>query len=399
MTARSLPDLLGRAGAGLHLAGAPGTEAAVERAARVLWSILAEPGDGVAGAVCGAFGAAEGYDRMIVHDDATGVAAAAGVSVQALTEARRRWLPRLDAGSLSAAFRDAERVRATLVTPLDPAWPVQLDDLGPHAPLCLWVRGEPGALACAGGAIALVGARAATSYGEHVAGELAAGVAAAGAVVVSGAAYGIDGAAHRAVLATGGTTVAFLAGGCDRLYPAGNGELLERIVRSGAVVGETPCGTAPTKWRFLARNRLIAALAGATVVVEAGARSGSLNTAGHAAALGRPLGAVPGPVTSAASAGTHRMLREYDARCVTSPAEALELIGLGEPDTLDLGDWTGAGTRLRDALSRRVFRDTAAVAAGSGLSVGEVEAMLGLLLLEGAVEHERGGWRLRAVHG
>ena len=163
--------------------------------------------------------------------------------------------------------------------------------------------------------------------------ELSADLAGHGVSVVSGAAYGIDGAAHRAALTAGGTTIALLAGGADRPYPAGHGELIERIAASGAVVSEAPCGTTPTKWRFLQRNRLIAALSDATVVVEAGWRSGSLNTAAHAAALSRPLGAVPGPVTSAASAGCHRLLREFDARCVTNSADALELLGAA-PQTL-----------------------------------------------------------------
>ena len=146
--------------------------------------------------------------------------------------------------------------------------------------------------------------------------ESSAGLVDRGFTIVSGAAYGIDGMAHRAALASGGTTVAFLAGGVDRFYPLGHEALLGRIAEQGAVVAELPCGSAPTKWRFLQRNRLIAAATEATIVLEAGMRSGSLNTAGHAAALGRPLGAVPGPVTSPASAGCHRLLREYDAVCV-----------------------------------------------------------------------------------
>ncbi|MDF2576486.1 MAG: dprA, partial [Agromyces sp.] len=167
-----------------------------------------------------------------------------------------------------------------------------------------------------GRSIALVGARAATGYGEHVTMEASAGLVDRGFAIVSGGAYGIDGMAHRAALASRGVTVAFLAGGVDRFYPLGHEALLARIADTGAVVSELPCGSAPTKWRFLQRNRLIAAAADATVVLEAGMRSGSLNTAGHAAALGRPLGAVPGPVTSPASAGCHRLLREFDAVCV-----------------------------------------------------------------------------------
>ncbi len=241
----------------------------------------------------------------------------------------RDWIPT----PCATRWQRARRAGVVMITPEDPEWPVAVDDLGEHAPLVLWVRGQVSALARPHSSVALVGARAATSYGEHMSIELSADLAGRGVTIVSGAAYGIDGAAHRAALSAGGTTVALLAGGADRSYPAGHTELIERIAASGAVVSEVPCGATPTKWRFLQRNRLIAALAAATVVVEAGARSGSLNTAGHAAALARPLGAVPGPVTSAASVGCHRLLREFDARCVTNADEVLELLG-AEPATL-----------------------------------------------------------------
>src|SRR6478735_9090910 len=155
--------------------------------------------------------------------------------------------------------------------------------------------------------------------------EVSSGLVDRGYTIVSGAALGIDGHAHRAALANRGGTIAVLAGGLDRFYPAAHDALLKRIVEHGAVVTEVPMGTPPTKWRFLQRNRLIAAISGATVVIEAGWRSGSLNTAGHAAALGRPLGALPGPVTSSASAGCHRMIREMDAVCVTTVDEMAEL--------------------------------------------------------------------------
>jgi DNA processing protein len=228
--------------------------------------------------------------------------------------------------------------------------------------------------------------------------EISAELVAHGITIVSGAAYGIDGAAHRAALSAGGRPVALLAGGADRPYPAGHAELIGRIAGSGAVVSEVPCGSPPTKWRFLQRNRLIAALAGATVVVEAGARSGSLNTASHAAALGRPLGAVPGPVTSAASVGCHRILREYDARCVTSADDVLELLGATTPTLFDLprpsaGDRTDDVTRVRDAMSFRAWRDSADIARRSGLSGADVAALLGLMALDGEVVRGEGGWR------
>ena len=228
--------------------------------------------------------------------------------------------------------------------------------------------------------------------------DLAAELSASGIVVVSGAAYGIDGAAHRAALAAGGTTIALLAGGVDRPYPAGHDDLIARISAAGAVIGEVPPGSAPTKWRFLQRNRLIAALADATVVVEAGWRSGSLNTAGHAVTMGRPLGAVPGPVTSAASAGSHRLLREFGAMCITNAEDVRELLGATSSVTAAALSGTDRPrtddtTRVRDALSLRAWRASEDVARRSGMSYEEVEAILGLFLLAGEVEQSLVGWR------
>ena len=162
-------------------------------------------------------------------------------------------------------------------------------------------------------------------------------------------------------------------------------------------MSEPPCGTAPTKWRFLARNRLIAALGQATVVVEAGWRSGSLNTAGHAATLGRPLGAVPGPVTSASSAGCHRLLREYDAQCVTSAREVRELCGQADPVPPGSEHRDPERTRLLDAMSTRSGQVAEELARRSGLSSARVRALLGLLQLEGAVELSDRGWRRTAA--
>jgi len=171
--------------------------------------------------------------------------------------------------------------------------------------------------------VAIVGARAATAYGTHVCTEIAGALAASGWTVVSGAAYGIDAAAHRAALAAGGTTIAVLACGPDVAYPRAHADLLDAIAAQGAVISEWPPGTAPGRWRFLLRNRVVAALAGGTVVIEAGARSGTISTARHAERLGRPLMAVPGPVTSPASAGCHQLIRDCSAVCVTSAADVI----------------------------------------------------------------------------
>jgi len=367
-----------------------------DRAARVAWSCLIEPGDRIAGALVRARGAAEAWEIAAREPRPAELGALAGVDPSEARAALERWRPRRSGGAIDDAVRRARRNDVTVVTPHDALWPTALDDLGDHAPLCLWARGDVSRLGIPSPSVAVVGARAATSYGEHVAAELAAGLAHVGIAVVSGAAYGIDGAAHRASLAAGGTTFAFLAGGCDRSYPSGHADLLDRIAAAGVVVSEVPCGAAPTKWRFLQRNRLIAAVSGATVVVEAGLRSGSLNTAGHAAALGRPIGAVPGPVTSAASAGTHRLLREFDAVCVTNVAEVRELVGDGSDAPRLAPDGASSDrTRVLDALSERADRSVDRIAAQSGMSVPDVEAVLGGLLLEGRVEPTGEGWRRR----
>ena len=358
-----------------------------ESLARIAWSVIAEPGDGDAGRLIEAYGAVHA-----LHAAVGGDALLSGGRDRASADAMVRWATRAEPGAVANAIRSAEHIGATLLTPSDRRWPASVDDLGVHAPVVLWVRGDP-TLLCAEPRASIVGARASTAYGDSVAAELSADLAAGGAVIVSGAAYGIDGAAHRAALSVDGGTVAFLAGGVDRAYPQGHASLLGRIAERGSVVSEVPCGTAPTKWRFLARNRLIAALSDATVVVEAGWRSGSLNTAGHAAALGRPLGAVPGPVTSAASAGCHRLLREYDAQCVTTAADVRELWGGAQVSAAPGGAEDGDRTRVRDALSTRTSVSAVEVARRSGMSPQRVGAVLGFLELDGEAVRDDGGWR------
>jgi DNA processing protein len=297
------------------------------------------------------------------------------------------------------ALRQAARFGVRLLTPGVVGWPGSMADLGLHAPIALWARGTDAALASLSHSMALVGARSATGYGEHVTMEAAAGLVDRGFAIVSGAAYGIDGMAHRAALASQGQTIAILAGGVDRFYPSGHDTLLTRMAAEGAVISELPCGQPPTKWRFLQRNRLIAAASQATIVVEAGWRSGALNTAGHAAEIGRPLGAVPGPVTSAASAGCHRLIRDYNAILVTNAAEMAELLpGEGVAARSDGGGFGIVGgdsleeTRLLDALSISAPRTSSDLAARAGLSVAGVQSLLGRLELDGRVVERERGW-------
>ena len=247
----------------------------------------------------------------------------------------------------------------------------------------------------------MVGARAATSYGAHVAGELGAGLADRACTVVSGAAIGIDGAAHRGALGVQGPTLAVLACGIDRVYPASHELLLERIAAGGLVVSEYPPGGVPGRHRFLVRNRLIAGLAAGTVVVEAGVRSGAQRTASDALSLGRPVMAVPGPVTSAMSVGCHRLVRD-GALLVTRSEEVLEAVSpigthLAEPAPPEVTRPTDGlhpdAALVHDALPVRAARDTRWLALEAGVPIGAVRLALVALERRGLVEHLDGRWR------
>jgi len=267
-------------------------------------------------------------------------------------------------------------------------------------PLVLWALGPARLDDTFQRAAAVVGTRAATSYGEHVAADLAAGLAERDVTVVSGGAYGIDGAAHRAALASDGVTVGVLAGGIDIPYPAGHSALLHRIGGDGLLVTEYPPGVRPARYRFLTRNRLVAALAGAAVVVEAGLRSGAANTAAWARALGRVVGAVPGPVTSSASTGCHALLRA-GAEVITRAEDIVELVGrIGElaPDearpatALDgLGD---EERRVYEALPGRGVATVDEIAVAAALEPARTLAPLAMLEIAGLVERDGGGWRI-----
>ena len=369
-------------------------ERAQDAAARVALSLLAEPGDADIGGLVQGYGAEQAAEMIRTNTPPPEIPARAWKAGLA------RWTPRVAVLASHDQRERARRAGARLVIPGDDNWPHTVDDLGVHAPLLLWVLGDSTLLASTQ-SVALVGARAATGYGEHVVGEFADALARGGATIVSGGAYGIDGAAHRAALGVGGHTVAEMAGGVDRPYPAGHAHLIAQIARTGAVVSELPLGVTPSRWRFLARNRVIAALTDATVVVEAGWRSGSLNTAGHAATLGRPLGAVPGPITSPASMGCHRLLREYDAMCVTSPDDVRELAGwVDQANNTHRGadgDAGSARNRLIDALSVRAVRDIDELARRTGQPRDEVQAAVGLMTLDGTVHAVDGGFLLAAV--
>lgn len=333
---------------------------------------------------------------------------AVGEKLLRLTRARRE---------IDCAAEDLDRLArfdGRLLTPDDPEWPtlafVSFDGVDPvkHPdgvpPLALWVTGEAALDEIAWRAAAIVGTRAVTNYGEHVAAELAADLSSRDVAVVSGGAYGVDGAAHRATLLAGGLTVAVLASGVDMPYPSGHSALLHRIRSQGLVLSEYPPGTTPARHRFLVRNRLVAALAGSTVVVEAGLRSGAANTASWAKALGRVVCAVPGPVTSSASAGCHVLIRA-GAVLVTRADEIVEFVGrIGElaeepehPET-PLDGLSDAEKRVYEALPGRGSRSVAQLAVESGLPATRVPGELAMLELAGLAEQREGKWRIAKAH-
>ncbi|SOB81888.1 DNA-processing protein DprA [Streptomyces sp. 1331.2] len=366
-----------------------------ERLARVRLSRLSEPGDAVLGRWLGRLPAVD-----VVEAIRTGtVPDHPGLDAERLAGYQAR-LPGPDPET------DLKRVRhagGRFIIPGDTEWPSQLDDLGDGRPIGLWATGTGSLRLLALRSVAVVGSRACTAYGAHVAGELSAQLAERGWVVVSGAAYGIDAAAHRGALAVGGMTIGVLACGVDVAYPKGNAELIRRIGVQGLLVSELPPGEHPNRFRFVLRNRVIAALTRGTVVVEAAVRSGALSTARRARDLNRHTMGVAGPVTSELSAGVHALIRSGGATLVTDAAEISELVGaIGD----DLAPQRSGPVLPRDLLEppvARVLEAVPATAEGApverlarqcGLPPDEVLQRLYELVSLGYVERHGAHWRM-----
>lgn len=330
---------------------------------------------------------------------------------KALATRRLRWNRRMER-TLNAEAHMAATCGAWLVTPADPLWPPQLNDLGPARPYGLWCRGDSRHLLDLASApsVALVGSRDPSIYGTEATTHLTAELARRGYTVISGGAMGIDIAAHRAALTQQGSdlpTIAFMAGGLDRLYPAQNSDALNMIVDRGLIMSEVSVGNTPTRWRFLERNRLIAALARHTIVVEARWRSGALNTARHAMEIGRTLWAVPGQINSPNSVGTNRLLRDGLAQTLTEAADILEYDAAAgfELGTEHESEWDQAASssaldelterqgRVWDDLSPRSYRGVDEIAAALGLSARDVMADLFHLGRCGLAESSGTSWR------
>lgn len=293
-----------------------------ERSARIVLAATSEPDDSRTGRLVAAVGAVDTV-RVAMSDGAL-------PTVLDPTEGelwRRQLAPRLLVPVVETARKETDKLGLHVLIPGDKDWPTGVSALRDREPLALWTKGATSFLSMPlHDRVTFSGARAATSYGVHVTTELVAELSNEEMFIVSGGAYGIDAAAHKAALATGGSTIAVMAGGLDRPYPSGNSDLLSRVGDLGVLVSELPPGAAPTRWRFLARNRIMAALSSATIIPEAGYRSGSLHVAKEAHELGREVGAIPGAITSAASAGAHRLIREGIAGIVTTTQDIREMI-------------------------------------------------------------------------
>ncbi|HET6625502.1 MAG TPA: DNA-processing protein DprA [Nocardioidaceae bacterium] len=367
-----------------------------DRIARAALSRLSEPGDVRLSTLVARLGAVKVYELLRDEQDIAGVFTDVADRLRALDPQR-----------------DLDRAAAAgirFVCPGDAEWPTALYDLDRveplqgrgGSPLGLWAKGPLSLADACARAVAVVGSRSATSYGANVASDLAAALGSEGVCVVSGAAFGIDQAAHRGALAATGPTVAVLACGVDRAYPSAHKNLLDYIADVGLVISELPPGCAPTRYRFLSRNRVIAALAQGTVVVEAAVRSGALNTANWATRLNRVLMGVPGPVTSAPSEGVHELIRRQEAALVTRGADVLELVS---PAGSFLAHAARGPDRPRDGLTERERRvldavparqpaSGASIARTAGLAAGDVVAVLGRMRSAGFVQEVDGRWSL-----
>jgi len=373
--------------------------------ARIVLGHAAEPGSRDLGELVRAIGPVEALNRV-----------RAGAVPESLREVSLARLSSVDPGRLAAsALEKAAAIGARIVTPEDDEWPARLDDLvaisrpvrdrverDTDPPQCIWLRGPwPLSEACER-SVAIVGARASTAYGDHVASDLAFGLAERGWTVVSGGAYGIDASAHRGALAAGGRTVAVLACGIDRPYPPSHRLLFDRVAEAGLLLSEWPPGADPHRHRFLVRNRVIAALTKGTVLVEANLRSGARFTLGRARDLRRMAMVVPGPVTSALSAGSHEELRTEETVLVGNVAHIVDAVGTigidlapvarAEPTPRDR--LTPVQRQVLDGVRPRKILTAEQIAASVGVSPRDARAALPVLERGHFVTAQDGGYRL-----
>lgn len=351
--------------------------------ARVGWNYLVEPGDRIAGTLVEALGPEEALERLLRNDTTV----VNDLSPEELVAAYARWQPRLERGKALAIIKEAKRRGIFPIVPGGSWWPDSFESLSKHQPLMLWGLGHPETLKASGESVSLVGSRTVTNYGNWATYEIAEALCELGVAVVSGGALGVDSVAHRAALRNKGVTVAIMAGGLFNNYPAANAELFDQISQSGILLSEMTPEARPTRWRFLQRNRLIAALGRAVIVTEAGYRSGSINTVNHALELDRPVFALPGQINSPNSAGCNRLISEGKAEPIIDIEQLLIRLGYKDeknPTEVVLGQFE---LRLLDALTRN-FQDLSKLAVQAGLGPTELRLAVGGLELAGLVKRD-----------
>lgn len=354
----------------------------------VTWNALVEPGDRIAGELIRQYGPIDALEVFVERQ----------VADEEHLRAFERWAPRYASDLAEEKLALAQKYDLQVLLPADELWPKQLNDLGAHAPLLLWYRGNTTHFGKLNKVVGIVGSRNASHYGQRVTSDLASQVVGEEAAIVSGGALGIDSVAHRTAIQLGGLTAAFMAGSLDCLYPAANFSLFDEIGHRGLLLSEMSPGSRPTRWRFLQRNRLIAAIGDATVVTEAGWRSGSINTVKHANELGRPVFAVPGPITSPASAGCNRLIRDSEAAILVELSELAVELGWRANHEYSSEILGPLDLRAFDALEIK-FQSVETLLRASGLSLNELRMALGSLKLLGKAETgESGLWR-RAAEG
>jgi DNA processing protein len=374
--------------------------------AAIAWSVICEPGDGFAGLLVSALGAEAALETELHAETSirvkekilqTGIDPseldAFGVFEKVHHSSRERWKPRLSLDLVRNAIYGINKFQGEVLTPSSPSWPVQLNDLGVHSPMAIWLRGKVESLAALQKSVAIVGSRGATTYGELSTDLMVSTLVPKGFSIVSGGAYGIDGVAHRSTLSLQGNTVAVMAGGVDRFYPTGNSDLLKRISQTGAVMSELPPGSTPTKWRFLQRNRLIAALAQSTLVVEANWRSGALNTVSHSERLNREVFAIPGPISSPKSAGTNKLIADGRAQLVVDGQDLLDRLGVQVqmPNANQLAGMGAIEVRVLDAIGFSSL-EISEICSAAGLTRDEARFGLANLELDGLVLRRDSTW-------
>jgi len=348
-----------------------------DRQARLVISISGEPGDERVGQAVAEFGAAQAVERW-----------QSGYGADAMCKSIDHVM---NSALIEQAVKSLNSVRGRFITPTDAEWPESLDDLDTTAPVGLWCTGEGSLSEITQRSLAVVGARSATTYGQRIAHEISVQAAKENVGVISGAAYGIDAAAHRGTLAGQGKTIAILACGVDVAYPVSHRGLLSNITDAGVVVSEAPPGAKPHKHRFLIRNRLIAALSQSTVVVEAALRSGSLSTANWAHVLNRQIWGIPGPITSATSAGVHAAIRDNMMKIATNADEIFQDFKSAALP-LQLGLIDGAIVALLSQSPRSTHE--LAMHFGTEVDFHDVQATLLLLEVRKAITLSSQGWKL-----